>query len=161
MIPEEPRIEASEEGVSRRKMLKRVGAGAAVAWSAPVLTSIKKPAFAQGSPRCVPFDLCGANPDFCGQPGSACGDLPPGCAGAGCTVLIDGSCLCWDFGYFCDPDGQTCQSDADCQSGLRCGRINAPCACNTGDDTACRHPCGAGSAPRSGPRGTKVVRPNR
>jgi hypothetical protein len=37
----------SPGSVSRRAMLKRIGAGAAVAWSAPVITSIRTPAFAQ------------------------------------------------------------------------------------------------------------------
>jgi CHRD domain len=38
-------------GVSRRKMLQRIGAGVAVAWTAPIITSLKVPAFAQ-SPTC-------------------------------------------------------------------------------------------------------------
>ena len=33
--------------ISRRRMLKRIGAGAAVAWTAPVLTSIRTSAFGQ------------------------------------------------------------------------------------------------------------------
>jgi CHRD domain len=37
--------------ISRRRLIKRIGAGAAVAWTAPVLLSIKVPAFAQ-SPSC-------------------------------------------------------------------------------------------------------------
>ncbi len=157
MIPEEPRLETSEAGVSRRKMLKRIGAGAAVAWSAPILTSIKTPAFAQGSPRCVPFDVCGQG-NFCG-PGSPCGGLPPGCAAAFCSVLMDNSCICSDVFYWCDPDGQTCQSDADCVPGYRCGRIqNNDCLCQTGDTSACFHPCGSGAA-RSAPRGAIVSRP--
>jgi len=38
-------------GISRRQMLQRIGAGAAVAWTAPVLMTVKSPAFAQ-SPSC-------------------------------------------------------------------------------------------------------------
>ena len=38
-------------GISRRRMLKRIGAGAAVAWTAPIITSVRVPAFAQ-SPSC-------------------------------------------------------------------------------------------------------------
>ena len=44
--------EVRENQVSRRKMLKRIGAGAAVAWTAPILTSIRTPAFAAGSAGC-------------------------------------------------------------------------------------------------------------
>jgi hypothetical protein len=58
-------MEAGEEkdAVSRRRMLKRIGAGAAVAWTAPVLTSLRAPAFAQASPVCdwsVCVGLCAA-----------------------------------------------------------------------------------------------------
>jgi CHRD domain-containing protein len=49
MTPEEPQVAG---GVSRRRMLKRIGAGAAVAWTAPILTSVRTPAFAQASPSC-------------------------------------------------------------------------------------------------------------
>jgi hypothetical protein len=127
--------------------------GAAVAWSAPILTSFRAPAFAQGSPpMCVPFDLCG-RPDFCGA-NSACGQ---GCGG--CTVLLDDSCLCWDFAYHCDPDGSTCRSDADCLPGLRCGLMgNQECVCdNPGDNTGCFHPCGS-NVPFRAPKGMKVAR---
>jgi CHRD domain-containing protein len=48
MPPEEPQVGG---GISRRQMLQRIGAGAAVAWTAPVLMSVKSPAFAQ-SPSC-------------------------------------------------------------------------------------------------------------
>jgi hypothetical protein len=37
----------SHHSISRRAMLKRIGAGAAIAWSAPVLSSFRTPAFAQ------------------------------------------------------------------------------------------------------------------
>jgi len=48
MAPEE--LEGAG-GVSRRKMLQRIGAGVAVAWTAPIITSVRVPAFAQ-SPTC-------------------------------------------------------------------------------------------------------------
>lgn len=44
MTPEEPQVPGD---ISRRRMLKRIGAGAAVAWTAPILTSVRVPAFAQ------------------------------------------------------------------------------------------------------------------
>jgi hypothetical protein len=37
-------------GISRRRMLRRVGAGVAIAWTAPILTSVRVPAYAQPSP---------------------------------------------------------------------------------------------------------------
>jgi hypothetical protein len=47
MIPEEPR---GAGGISRRRMLRRMGAGVAIAWTAPILTSVRVPAYAQVSP---------------------------------------------------------------------------------------------------------------
>jgi CHRD domain len=52
MSSEEPLETPSDQnGISRRRMIKRIGAGAAVAWTAPVLMTVKTPAFAQ-SPAC-------------------------------------------------------------------------------------------------------------
>ena len=49
MIPEEPQ---SAGDISRRRMLRRLGAGVAVAWTAPILTSVQVPAYAQTTPGC-------------------------------------------------------------------------------------------------------------
>jgi Cu/Zn superoxide dismutase len=49
MNPEEPQ---GAGGISRRRMLRRMGAGVAVAWTAPILTSVRVPAYAQTSPGC-------------------------------------------------------------------------------------------------------------
>jgi CHRD domain-containing protein len=49
MIPEEPQ---GAGGISRRKMLRRMGAGITVAWTAPILTSVQVPAYAQVSLGC-------------------------------------------------------------------------------------------------------------
>jgi hypothetical protein len=49
MNPEEPQ---GAGGISRRKMLRRMGAGVAIAWTAPILTSVRVPAYAQVSPGC-------------------------------------------------------------------------------------------------------------
>jgi hypothetical protein len=53
----EPDTGAPVEWVCRRRMLKHVGVGVAVAWTAPVLTSIRTPAFAQASPACTGLTL--------------------------------------------------------------------------------------------------------
>lgn len=52
MGPEEP-LKVSQDGnsISRRRLIKRLGTGAAVAWTAPVLLSVRTPAFA-ASPSC-------------------------------------------------------------------------------------------------------------
>jgi extensin-like protein len=44
----------SRDGISRRKMLKRIGAGAAVVWTAPILTSVRVPAYAASPSTGVP-----------------------------------------------------------------------------------------------------------
>lgn len=58
MALEEPQVPS---GISRRKVLKRIGAGAAVAWTAPILVSVRTPAFAQ-TPTCrLVARMTGAN----------------------------------------------------------------------------------------------------
>jgi CHRD domain-containing protein len=52
MAPDEPlEIPRDTNSISRRRLIKRLGAGAAVAWTAPVLLSVKTPAFS-ASPSC-------------------------------------------------------------------------------------------------------------
>src|SRR5438046_3101463 len=90
-----------KEGISRRKMLKRIGAGAAIAWTAPVLTSIRTPAFAAGSPGCP--DSC-AGGDFgpCSPPSSGCSS--GSCEGGlGCFAQhdVEGNCHCFQ-NVFCN-----------------------------------------------------------
>src|SRR5712691_7885762 len=86
-------VDQEPDRISRRRLLKQLGAGTAVAWSAPVLTSMRTPVFAQASPICAPFDC--ENQLLCGNPGAHC-PMPPGCERAGCTMLVNHSCLCFD-----------------------------------------------------------------
>jgi hypothetical protein len=90
------------ERISRRRIIKRGAAGAAVAWTAPVLMSLRTPAFA-ASPSCDTFD-CSKLP--C-TPSSSCSNHQI------CTCLFatksDG-CVCVSH-YV---PGQDCTSDADC-----------------------------------------------
>jgi hypothetical protein len=106
--------ENAERGIARRKVLKRIGAGAVVAWTAPIVTSIRTPAFAQTD---VDPNLCN-DPGYCGND-VACGP--------------DGSCLCYTdidqgpggIGH-CGPiiqscpGPQPCNHDEDCPFGSRC-----------------------------------------
>jgi hypothetical protein len=83
-------MEELQNPISRRRMLKRVGAGAAIAWSAPILSSLRTPAFAQAYPaRCVePCDAtCGTFP--------RCGESGP-IDQCFCSRASDGSCFCWE-----------------------------------------------------------------
>jgi hypothetical protein len=119
-----------QDGISRRRMLKRVGAGAAIAWSAPILTSLKTPAFAQGyDSSCDPGQVC--TPD--------CDVLRPCQSGnCGCFRNVDNnSCHCGDL-----RDG-LCASFPPCVTGADCaaGEVCAASCCPTG---ICMTACGAG-----------------
>jgi hypothetical protein len=119
------------DGISRRKMLKRIGAGAAIAWSAPILTSIKTPAFAQyggGCPECDSGQTCSACPFITacgGSDSNQCWQSSPD-NGGGCT--------CGAFVAFCGdtplcPGGQSdCDRDlpGSCCVQTCCGQICAP-----------------------------------
>jgi hypothetical protein len=136
MKPEESEI--LSEGISRRRMLKRIGAGAAVAWTAPVLTSMRTPAFAQGYGGCP--DSC-ANGDF-----GPCSPDQPGCSSGGCTGGlgcfaqhdVEGNCHCAQ-NIFCTCVS-ACNSSSDCGPGQfctdnGCGRTCLDCCgqnCRTG-----------------------------
>src|SRR5438067_767610 len=97
-------------------MLKRIGAGAAIAWAAPVVTSLHTPAFAQyecqgqcgGGIACDP-NLCitGLN----SSPGCASGSCY---GGLGCFNALDTSGCCQNFqNEFCSC-AAPCSSDSDC-----------------------------------------------
>jgi hypothetical protein len=98
------------EGVSRRKMLKRIGAGAAVAWTAPILTSIRTPAFAASPGVCDPASCAG---DPCGNQ-TPCPTNPGACT---CSQDVGGGCVC--IAIFGCP-GAPCATDADCGPGNVC-----------------------------------------
>ena len=131
--------------ISRRTILKRIGAGAAVAWSAPILTSIATPAFAQAS-------------------GGACagGTCPPCQFGSPCLsvcacVGIPDTCFCSDLGE-CNDVG-ICQNDQDCIPFTGPGSKCAPC--NFSPDTckggSCWAPCPGNRVPRVR-KGVTVIR---
>jgi hypothetical protein len=103
IAPETPLDEASTDGISRRRVLKRIGGGVAIAWTAPVLTSLRTPALAQASPRCTTFDCTNS----CPQPS----DCPPPCT-CGPFLTTSDECFCaTDF-----PTTMTfrCRRDSDC-----------------------------------------------
>jgi hypothetical protein len=105
--------ERSPERISRRKALKRIGAaGAAAAWTAPLLSSLRTPAFAASvvcGPACPDFN-CGAF-QVCGSGGI---DI---CV---CDQTIETRCFCW-ANFFCsDPGATACASSSDCPTGWAC-----------------------------------------
>jgi hypothetical protein len=131
MTPEEPQFEISDTAVSRRRMLKRIGAGAAVAWSAPVLTSLRTPAFAQQSPP--PCGPCEG--DFCGGQ-SQCGDQPP--FGCFCAQIVgsEPACFCY-HDNLCSERTRCPTGQSDCPSGQTCVHT-----CCDDPTPVCFGPCG-------------------
>ncbi|MGH2554733.1 MAG: hypothetical protein ACRDHO_03330 [Actinomycetota bacterium] len=156
MIPEELE-NVTTEGISRRRMIKRIGAGAAIAWSAPILTSIRTPAFAETPPD----DAC---PDT-GCPGenfAPCTGNPSGCAEGACTGGLgcfkgddtEGGCHCYQ-NIFCSCVS-ACTSSADCGDRQFC-MLNTGC----GSGGVCINCCGEGcrdASGRSRPRGATARR---
>jgi hypothetical protein len=133
--------ERAPKGISRRSMLKRIGAGAAIAWSAPVLTSIRTPAFAQYGE--------------CAQGCPTCQFGPP-CRGCACVGVPD-ECFCSGVGI-CTFDAPICRQDSDCDAFCGPGGVCAECVFDPGcAETSCW--CACGSSPRRIPRRARVIRP--
>src|SRR3989442_11126329 len=100
--------EERKDRISRRRMLRRIGAGAVVAWTTPVLTSIRTPAFA-ATGDCV---ICG--PWDCTNPGPRCGRPHPG-EPCFCALRVNNAgCICFSNDVGIPPGAPTCGSDADC-----------------------------------------------
>lgn len=134
-----------EGRVSRRHMIKRLGAATAVAWTAPVLSTVGSPAFGQphydGCLQCVPL----------GQPGDVhcaqqpdCGAEPSGnpCS---CLRTSDDRCECHSC-VFCDNPAVTpCQPEG-CPPGWICALscCSDPAAV---DDFVCLPACNGGDNP--------------
>jgi hypothetical protein len=127
MSPEEPQV-VPEDGISRRRMLKRIGAGAAVAWTAPILTSVRTPAFAAYPSRCDPGAECNTQ-----MPCNFAIPCKNGNFACNCWVIENKSgCHCGDLDLCVNH--QPCASQADCPSGQTCienccGKLcYAPCS---------------------------------
>ena len=121
--------EPGREGLSRRSLLKRAGVGAALVWSAPIITSLNTPAYA-GSPPPPECQNCGP----C-QLTSSCRGGPCGCVGVP-------DCFCTGLAV-CNESDPICRTDADCVRWTGPGSRCAPCA--FGPDcveTTCFAPCG-------------------
>ncbi len=126
--------------IDRRRLIKRLGMGTAVAWLTPVVTSLGSKAVAggclacNGEPgqcSCATF-VCGGSLCQCGQ---GCGPL----GDAYCSGDTDGNCFCWE-NAFCS-EVSDCTQNSDCPPGYAC--IPDTC-CGT---PKCFPACGMG--PRS------------
>jgi hypothetical protein len=126
--------------VSRRKLIRRLGMGTAVAWLTPIVTTLGSRAEA-GCVQCSTPDpengecgwSCGGTLYQCGQ---GCGPL----GDAYCSHDVDGNCYCWE-NSFCD-QLLTCDQNSDCPAGYAC--VPDTC-CGV---PSCFPPCGMGRRPR-------------
>ena len=145
MTSEEP-LDVSADGISRRRMLKRIGAGAAVAWSAPILTSIRTPAFAQSEiPVC---ETCSSCPDQ-----AACND-DSSCQCWMASPDNNNACVCNAFVAFCGDTPLCPNGQGDCDSQLPGSTCVQTCC-----GQLCAPPCGgAQSKVKRGKGGAKTTR---
>ena len=117
------------DSVSRRTMLKRIGAVGAIAWVTPVISSLNTPAYTATSfVTCV---HCETNTDLCGQGG------PLGTCF--CTPRADGGdCFCGEEIF--------CSSTHDCGTTSDCDDLGPTwiCAdvCGCGGGSVCIPTCG-------------------
>ena len=126
----------SQERISRRRMLKRIGAGTAIAWSAPVLSSLRTPAFAQY-----------AGPTVCPET-SACPNIIV-CEGTDClcTQTVEGDQNLCQENFLCG-DRPACTSSAECQAqGYDFCRAAGTGCC---PGSACVNHCAGASRVRAG-----------
>jgi hypothetical protein len=133
------------QGVSRRRLLKRVAIGGGVVYAAPFMTSTALAGPDNGHPRCnaLPGEsvkTCGPSP--CGAEQTDCrGAIPEG---SFCTCVPrepgsgnetgEGQCFCHEV-QFC-ADIEPCENTGDCPPGWAC--TSSCCA----PGSFCLPPCG-------------------
>jgi hypothetical protein len=122
--------ERSANSVSRRTMLKRIGAAGAIAWVTPVISSLTTPAYAATSGLCAHGYTCGGELLSCD--GESCN----------CFSTAGGPACTGGATSFCDAF-QSCESEA-CPSGTACV-IDSCCP-----NPVCLPLCGQTSGLRTG-----------
>ena len=123
------------DNISRGRLLKRAGVGAAALWAAPVLTSGAQAGHG-GRHTCGRGQQCAGDPCF-NQ--TACRPFDPSCSCIQRTAgpNVDFVCFCHQ-GSFCG-DLPPCTRQADCPAGWECA---ASCCSYDPGDLFCHPPCG-------------------
>jgi hypothetical protein len=144
VIPEEPQVQ--KEGISRRRMLKRVGVGAAIAWTAPVVTSMLPSAFATGPPPGCPGGVScnGCGPILNSDKGCSQGACT---GGLGCFNSLDTSGACQNF------QNIFCSCLTACTDNSQCGASSACLCSNNGCGGSFCVPCCGTNCHRPAKRG--------
>ena len=121
---------------SRRSLLKKIGAGGAMVWAAPMVTSASP--VGGGLSACPAVDwICGGPLVFCTNPGPPIGICV-------CDLDAEGNPFCFnDASCGALP---VCVTSGDCAPGWRC--IEDSC-CGV---PVCAPPCGTAAAVMAGPK---------
>ena len=110
--------------VTRRKLLKRAGVGAAVVGAGSMVTAVTAGAAVNPSPEtCIHAGGC-----------FACGDQPHCGTCCSCVITVEGCCLCHEF-VFC-ADAHPCHTSTQCPPGWACAHT-----CCFGGDPICVPQC--------------------
>jgi hypothetical protein len=122
-------VETTEKTLTRKKLLKRAGAGTAALWALPALTSVAHASHG-GRHTCGKGFQCGGDP-CSGQTACRPPDPVGGCGiGCFCAQTQGGRCHCYDNDYCSNrklKNGTVgpCATNADCPAGQRC--LNTCC----------------------------------
>jgi hypothetical protein len=128
--------------ISRRKALGTIGAGVAVAWTAPAVVSFAASATAGSlvgcSGNCAPY-ACASLKGQCNTPHPPAGGFPQ----CFCSGDVGGNCFCWNDG-FCS-NAPVCTANSQCPATWGC--VFNCCASGTPGEGNCFPPCGTAAAP--------------
>jgi hypothetical protein len=143
----------SETRVTRGRLLKRAGVGAAALGAGSMLTASTAGASAPASTSCINLGGCSQNIVL-----SACG---PVCNACGCGITTEGCCFCWE-NVFC-AGLPTCTASSQCPPGWNCVVVAAS-GCGGGSFClphcgACNHhtPCSCATSPAASKAGGATI----
>jgi hypothetical protein len=130
--------------VSRRKLLKRAGVGAAALWAVPLVATTGAAQAAPGTAKCAKkLYANGEGCTFCG-PFTQCGKSGQ-FNECDCFPTTEGCCFCAEVVYC--KEQLACQSSSDCPAGWAC--LITCCVSLYGYAPQCTPPCGY-NKPRTG-----------
>ena len=143
----------SEQRVTRGRLLKRAGVGAAALGAGSMLTASTAGASDPASKGCISVGGCSTS-----LVASACG---PNCQLCGCGVTVEGCCYCFE-NFYC-ADIPTCIKSSQCPPGWNCISVSSS-GCGAGQFCvphcgSCNHHtvCTCASSPAKSKEGGKTA----